>query len=96
LSGAGTVDGFGPASEVVGLIQDHAVTPCGAGSYSDSGLRRILEATATYRVAGQASGGIFAVKIGNFRTIALANIGLHQGVVLAGTRTVFRLVRECE
>jgi hypothetical protein len=41
LSGAGTVDWFGPASEVVGLIQDHAVTPCGAGSYSDSGLRRI-------------------------------------------------------
>jgi hypothetical protein len=41
VSGAGTVDGFGAATEVVGLIQDHAVTPCGAGSYSDTASRRI-------------------------------------------------------
>jgi hypothetical protein len=42
LTGTGTVQGFGAASEVVGLIQDHAVTPCSAGSYSDTASRRIV------------------------------------------------------
>ncbi len=42
LTGTGTVQGFGAATEVVGLIQDHAVTPCGAGSYSDTASRRIV------------------------------------------------------
>jgi hypothetical protein len=42
LSGTGTVEGFGAATEVVGLVQDHAVTPCGAGSYSDTVSRRVV------------------------------------------------------
>jgi len=42
LSGTGTVEGFGAATEAVGLVQDHAVTPCGAGSYSDTASRRIV------------------------------------------------------
>lgn len=42
LSGTGTVEGFGAATEVVGLVQDHAVTPCGAGSYSDTASRRVV------------------------------------------------------
>jgi len=81
FSGQGTVKGFGAATEVVGLIQDETVTPCGAGSYSDTASRRIvlkggvlllhesgmtcmtasgLQASATYRVDGRASTGIFA------------------------------------
>ena len=42
LRGTGTVQGFGAATEVVGLVQDHAVSPCGAGSYSDTASRRIV------------------------------------------------------
>jgi len=42
LSGTGTVEGFGAATEAVGLAQDHAVIPCGAGSYSDTASRRIV------------------------------------------------------
>ena len=42
LTGNGTVQGFGAATEVVGLIEDYAVTPCGAGSYSDTAARRIV------------------------------------------------------
>ena len=42
LSGTGTVEGFGAATEVVGLVQDHAVSPCGAGSYSDTVSRRVV------------------------------------------------------
>lgn len=41
VSGVGTVNGFGAATDVVGLVQDHAVTPCGAGSYTDTASRRI-------------------------------------------------------
>jgi len=42
LRGTGTVEGFGAATEAVGLVQDHAVIPCGAGSYSDTASRRIV------------------------------------------------------
>ena len=42
LSGTGNVRGFGAATEVVGLVQDHTVTPCGTGSYSDTASRRIV------------------------------------------------------
>ena len=42
LSGTGTVEEFGAATEAVGLVQDHAVIPCGAGSYSDTASRRIV------------------------------------------------------
>ena len=38
VTGDGTVNGFGAATDVVGLVQDHAVTPCGAGSYTDHRL----------------------------------------------------------
>ena len=41
VTGTGTVEGYGDATEVVGLTQDRSVTPCGAGSYSDSALRRM-------------------------------------------------------
>ncbi len=42
LTGTGTVQGFGAATEVVGLIEDRTVSPCGAGSYSDTAARRIV------------------------------------------------------
>ena len=86
VTGTGTVQGFGAATEVVGVVEDHAVSPCGTGGASDSAQRRIVlpggvlatheagmtcvtasgpQATATYRVDGQASTGIFAGARGN-------------------------------
>jgi hypothetical protein len=41
VSGVGTVNGLGVATDVVGLVQDHAVSPCGTGSYTDTASRRI-------------------------------------------------------
>ena len=41
LGGSGTVNGFGAATEVVGLVEDRAVSPCGPGSYADTASRRI-------------------------------------------------------
>ena len=42
LTGIGTVEGFGAATEVVGVILDTAVSPCGPGGASDSAQRRIV------------------------------------------------------
>lgn len=42
LTGTGTVQGFGAATEVVGVIQDFTVSPCGAGGAADSAQRRVV------------------------------------------------------
>ena len=40
-TGTGTVQGFGPATMVLSITQDHDVTPCGAGSSTNAAIRRI-------------------------------------------------------
>jgi hypothetical protein len=40
-TGTGTVNGFGSASVVVGITEDHSVAPCGAGSATNAATRRI-------------------------------------------------------
>ena len=42
LTGTGAVQGFGAATEVVGVIQDFTVSPCGAGGAADSAQRRVV------------------------------------------------------
>jgi hypothetical protein len=42
LSGNGTVRGFGAATDVVGVVEDRAASPCGAGGASDSAQARIV------------------------------------------------------
>jgi len=51
LKGSGSLKGFGPATEIVGLTEDHAVTPCGVGSESEAHTRRI-----------QTTGGVLALR----------------------------------
>ena len=44
-TGTGTVEGYGPATSVIAVTQDRSVQPCGAGSWTNAGIRRIaLEA----------------------------------------------------
>lgn len=40
-TGTGTVDGLGDATVTVSITQDRAVNPCGAGSWTNAGIRRI-------------------------------------------------------
>jgi hypothetical protein len=42
VSGTGTVQGFGAATQVVGVVEDRTASPCGAGGASDSAERRIV------------------------------------------------------
>jgi len=41
-TGSGTVDGYGAATIVVGVTQDRSVEPCGPGSWTNAGVRRIV------------------------------------------------------
>jgi hypothetical protein len=41
-TGTGTVEGFGSATEVVGITQDRSVNPCGTGSWTNAATRRIV------------------------------------------------------
>jgi hypothetical protein len=47
LSGTGTVDGFGAATEINAVSFDVMVTPCGPGSSTSTILRRIVVAEGT-------------------------------------------------
>ena len=47
LTASGTLDGFGPVTEVVSVTQDRAVHPCGPGSDSESATRRIVAGDGT-------------------------------------------------
>ena len=42
LHGTGTVQGFGAATDVVGVVEDRAASPCGAGGASNSAETRIV------------------------------------------------------
>ena len=39
---SGTVDGYGPATVVLAMSQDRTVEPCGPGSWTNAGTRRIV------------------------------------------------------
>jgi hypothetical protein len=41
-TGTGSVEGFGSATEVVSVTQDRSVHPCGPGSWTNAGIRRIV------------------------------------------------------
>jgi hypothetical protein len=41
-TGTGTVDGFGDATVTVSVTQDRTVHPCGEGSWTNAGIRRIV------------------------------------------------------
>ena len=51
LKGSGSVKGFGAATEIAGLTQDRAVTPCGTGSDSEVYTRRINHRSRRARAA---------------------------------------------
>jgi hypothetical protein len=41
-TGTGTMNGFGAATMVLGVTQDRSVHPCGVGSWTNAGTRRIV------------------------------------------------------
>jgi hypothetical protein len=41
-TGSGSVEGYGPATVVLAVSQDRTVQPCGPGSWTNAGLRRVV------------------------------------------------------
>jgi hypothetical protein len=91
LTASGTLDGFGPVTEVVGVTQDRAVQPCGAGSDSESDTRRIVsgDGTLALREAGikcpTPTGLVFT---GSYEVDGLSSTGVFAGASGEGSVTV--------
>jgi hypothetical protein len=91
LTASGTLDGFGPVTEVVSVTQDRAVHPCGAGSDSESATRRIVagDGTLALREAGikcpTPSGLVFS---GSYEVDGLSSSGVFAGASGEGSVTV--------
>jgi hypothetical protein len=91
LTASGTLDGFGPVTEVVGVTQDRAVHPCGTGSDSESDTRRIVadDGTLALREAGikcpTPSGPVFT---GEYTVDGLSSTGVFAGARGTGDVTV--------
>jgi hypothetical protein len=91
LTASGTLEGFGPVTEVVGVTQDRAVQPCGAGSDSESDTRRIVagDGTLALREAGikcpTPSGLVFT---GTYQIDGLSSTGVFAGARGSGDVTV--------
>ena len=82
VTGPGTVQGFGAATEVVGVVEDQTASPCGAGGAADSAERRIvmqggvLETHEVAKLCMTASGPRIT---GTYRVDGQASTGIFAG-----------------
>ena len=84
LKGNGSLKGYGPATEIAGLTQDRAVTPCGPGSDSEVYTRRIV--TSAGVLALRASGTKCTTELGFLVTTAYRVDGAASTGAFAGAR----------
>ena len=90
-TGTGTVEGFGPATMVLAMSQDRSVTPCGPGSWTNAGIRRIVvsagvlvlrnKAFVCQTAAGPAATGTWQVD-------GASSTGIFAGARGSGTESV--------
>jgi hypothetical protein len=91
LTGAGTVQGFGAATEVIGVVEDRTVSPCGAGGASDSAQRRIVLAggvLALHEAAMLCPTASGPQVTGTYRVDGQASTGIFAGARGTGQVTV--------
>ena len=91
LTGTGTVQGFGAATDVVGVVEDFAASPCGHGGASNSAQQRlvipggVLELSSTAMNCVTASGPRVT---GTYRVDGQASTGIFAGARGTGRVTV--------
>jgi hypothetical protein len=91
LTGTGTARGFGAATDVVGVVEDRAASPCGPGGASDSAQARIvmhggvLELHEAARLCVTAAGPQVN---GTYRVAGRASTGIFAGARGTGHVTV--------
>ncbi len=90
-TGTGAVQGFGPATMVIGITQDHDVAPCGPGSWTNAAVRRITLAQGVLVVEELAnacpapSGTIIS---GTYQVDGLSSTGAFAGASGYGNVTI--------
>ena len=90
-TGTGTVDGFGAATVVLAMSQDRSVQPCGAGSWTNAGVRRIVVSGGvlvlrTLAYVCQTAGGPQAT--GSWTVDGASSTGAFAGARGSGTESV--------
>ena len=90
-TGIGTVEGFGPGTMVLAMSQDRSVTPCGPGSWTNAGIRRIVVAAgvlilrSTAYVCQTDAGPVATAR---WRVDGAASTGVFAGARGGGEETV--------
>ena len=90
-TGTGTVEGFGPATLVLAMSQDRSVTPCGAGSWTNAGLRRIVVSAGVLILRNRAyvcQTAAGPVATGTWHVDGDASTGIFAGARGSGTESV--------
>jgi hypothetical protein len=88
LTGSGTVEGFGDATEVGGVTADNSIQPCGAGSESAAVTRRIITAEGTLSIRESNETCITSagrVASGTYEVDGLFSTGVFAGATGSGT-----------
>jgi hypothetical protein len=90
-TGTGTVEGFGDATVMVSVTQDRSVQPCGPGSWTNAGIRRIVLAEGVLvlrelvHVCQTASG---PVGTGTWEVDGASSTGIFAGARGSGDDTI--------
>lgn len=91
VSGIGTAQGFGAATDVVGVVEDHTASPCGPGGASNSAQARIVMAGGVlelHEAAMQCVTASGTQVTGTYRVDGQASTGIFAGARGAGHVTV--------
>lgn len=90
-SGTGTIEGFGAATELASVSQDHWMTPCGPGSSTSTIMRRIVVAEGTLVLKTRAHrcpvGGGVIVASGEYEVDGASSTGVFAGAWGRGNET---------
>ena len=91
LTGTGTVQGFGAATDVVGVVEDFAASPCGPGGASNSAQLRIATHGGVLELSSAAMNCVTASGpqvTGTYRVDGQASTGIFAGARGTGHVTV--------
>ena len=91
LAGSGTVQGFGAATDVVGVVEDFAASPCGPGGASNSSQQRIVLPSGVLETHGAGMNCVTASGAqvtGTWRVDGQASTGIFAGARGTGHVTV--------
>lgn len=96
-TGSGTVDGYGPATMVLAMSQDRSVEPCGPGSWTNAGIRRIVLGEGVlvlHELAEVCETEIGLVARGAWTVDGASSTGVFAGASGSGRDSVFLPARQ--